>query len=286
MNRILIVRACAIGDFVFNLPALQALHHARQAWGPAQFTLVGYPATLEVARDFVPVEAIYSIESDPWSRLFYEPIPGLSFDSTIVWMKDPVVAENLRSSGLPGVLRADPFPVYGHAATHLLRTLQLPDPPLPDLWQAVTEDIIVHASSGSTNKNWPHFDELISALGGASLSLWERQPEGRVRAEGFEPDCDPHPSPEERMLVNQSLTEVSMHLRRCRAYVGNDSGITHLAAYLGCPTVALFGPTDPRMWGPIGRRSRVLWKTNLEDISVDEILLALQRGGAGWWARR
>ncbi len=245
MSRILIVRACAVGDFVFNLPALQAFHHAR---GPAQFTLVGYPATLEVARDFVPVEEIYSIESDPWSRLFYESIPGLSFDSTVVWMKDPVVAENLRASGLTGVLRADPFPAYGHAATHLLRTLQLPEPPLPDLWQAVTEDIIVHASSGSARKNWPHFEALQSRLGTRARALPE----------------------------NLSLIELSRYLRGCRAFIGNDSGITHLAAYLGCPTVALFGPTDPRMWGPIGRRSRVLWKTNLEDISVDEILLALE----------
>src|SRR5437899_3190184 len=72
-----------------------------------------------------------------------------------------------------------------------------------------------------------------------------------------------------------ALPQVFQLLRRCRAYIGNDSGITHLAAYLGCPTVAIFGPTDPRVWGPIGRRSRVIWKAKLEDISVEEVLLAL-----------
>lgn len=36
------------------------------------------------------------------------------------------------------------------------------------------------------------------------------------------------------------------------AFVGNDSGPTHLAAMLGCPTVALFGPSDARVFGPIG----------------------------------
>jgi ADP-heptose:LPS heptosyltransferase len=60
-------------------------------------------------------------------------------------------------------------------------------------------------------------------------------------------------------------------LRQCRCFVGNDSGITHLAAYLGCPTIALFGPTDPRMWGPLGRRVKILWKTHLADISVHEV---------------
>ena len=293
MSRILIVRACAIGDFVLNLPALRSLHQTRT---DARFTLVGYPATLDLAREFVPVDAVYSIEADPWSRLFYGSISGLSFDSAIVWMKDPAVAENLRASGINDVVRADPFPAYGHAATHLLRTLGLSEPPLPDLWEPETEDIVIHASSGSAKKNWPHFDELVSRLGRAGLSLWERPPEGRVRVAGFEPTCDPHPallfvaasgrSPRAdlsqrercapRILVDLSLTEVSQHLRRCRAYVGNDSGITHLAAYLGCPAVALFGPTDPRIWGPIGRRSRIIWKTNLEDISVDEVLLALQ----------
>jgi ADP-heptose:LPS heptosyltransferase len=245
MNRILIVRACAIGDFVLNLQALRALHAVRH---DARFTLVGYPTTLELAREFVPVEAVHSIEIDPWPRLFYEAIPGLSFDSAIVWMKDPVVAENLRASGVPKVLRADSFPQHGHAAAHLLRTLRLPEPPLPDLWKPKTSEIIVHASSGNLAKNWPRFDELISRLG-SCFSLTNG---------------------------DLTLTEVSQRLRFSRAYIGNDSGITHLAAYLGVPTIALFGPTNPRVWGPIGRRTRILWKTRLEDVSVNEVLQILQ----------
>ena len=77
------------------------------------------------------------------------------------------------------------------------------------------------------------------------------------------------------MLQNLCLPEVFRHLRRCRAYIGNDSGITHLAAYLGCPTIALFGPTDPRVWGSIGRRARIIWKSKLEDITVDEVVQSL-----------
>ena len=78
-----------------------------------------------------------------------------------------------------------------------------------------------------------------------------------------------------RVLENLCLSEVFRHLRRCRAYIGNDSGITHLAAYLGCPTIALFGPTDPRVWGSIGRRARIIWKSKLEDITVDEVVQSL-----------
>jgi ADP-heptose:LPS heptosyltransferase len=44
----------------------------------------------------------------------------------------------------------------------------------------------------------------------------------------------------------------------CRLFIGNDSGISHLAAALGIPTVAIFGPTDPKVWSPKGRNIAVV----------------------------
>jgi heptosyltransferase-3 len=44
--------------------------------------------------------------------------------------------------------------------------------------------------------------------------------------------------------------ELASLLARARLYVGPDTSVTHLAAASGCPTIALFGPTDPRLWGP------------------------------------
>jgi ADP-heptose:LPS heptosyltransferase len=41
-------------------------------------------------------------------------------------------------------------------------------------------------------------------------------------------------------------------------FVGHDSGLTHLAAALGRPTVAIFGPTDPEIWGPRGKHVTVV----------------------------
>ena len=222
MRKTLVIRACAIGDFVLHLPALIALQKSQPE---TLFTLVGNPSSLELAREFVSVDAVHSIDVQPWARLFYEPITDLDFDVARVWMKDAGVAGNLAASGVPNVVRADPFPVFGHAADHLLRTLKLPRPTLPDLWNPTSPDIVIHPGSGSPKKNWPFFDELIGRL-----------PESRRLPEGL------------------SLVELAGYLRTVRAFVGNDSGITHLAAFLGCPTVALFGPTDPRNWGPIGRR--------------------------------
>ena len=117
---------------------------------------------------------------------------------------------------------------------------------MPDFWDPDSNEIIINAGSGSAKKNWPYFDELMRRLDG-------------VR----------------HLPLDRALRELPQLLRRCRAYVGNDSGVTHLAAYIGCPTIALFGPTDPRVWGPIGRRARIIWKSKLEDIAVDEVLLTL-----------
>ena len=289
MERLLIIRACAIGDFVLNLPALVALQNKNPS---ARLTLVGNPSSLELAREFVTVENIHSIELQPWCRLFYEPLAEMSFSSGIVWMKDPTVAANLTRSGIRNVIRADPFPYFGHGADHLLRTLRLQRPPLPDLWIRKSDDVIVHPSSGGPTKVWPFFDRLVAELPNAVLLLGP-SPSGRGQGEGLNIeedlniDQDLRPSPDtlrasaapngRGVLENLSLSEVVRHLRGCRAYIGNDSGITHLAAYLGCPTVAIFGPTDPRVWGPIGLRSRVIWKRRLEDITVDEVLLAVGR---------
>jgi ADP-heptose:LPS heptosyltransferase len=54
------------------------------------------------------------------------------------------------------------------------------------------------------------------------------------------------------MVAPESPLALSRVIAGARAFVGNDSGPTHLAAQLGIPTIALFGPTDPRCWSPVG----------------------------------
>ncbi|HMF01893.1 MAG TPA: hypothetical protein VKK06_18535, partial [Terriglobia bacterium] len=72
MRRILIVRTCALGDFVLNVPALTAL---QKTLADARFVLVGNPSSLELAREFIVVDKLHSIDLQPWSRLFYETLP-------------------------------------------------------------------------------------------------------------------------------------------------------------------------------------------------------------------
>ena len=57
---------------------------------------------------------------------------------------------------------------------------------------------------------------------------------------------------------NLPLPTVAGILSKCRAYLGNDSGITHIAAAVGTPMLAIFGPTDPDVWGPRGENVTII----------------------------
>ncbi len=63
-------------------------------------------------------------------------------------------------------------------------------------------------------------------------------------------------------------------LARAGLYAGNDSGISHLAAAWGAPVIALFGPTDPAQWAPIGPRVRVMRAEDgkMESLKFEEVL--------------
>ena len=57
-------------------------------------------------------------------------------------------------------------------------------------------------------------------------------------------------APVRRMDGQLSWPQLAELLAKARVYIGPDTSVTHLAAASGCPTVALYGPTDPRLWGP------------------------------------
>ena len=67
------------------------------------------------------------------------------------------------------------------------------------------------------------------------------------------------------------------HLAGARVFLGNDSGITHLATAAGCPTVAVFGATDPRVWAPRGTHVTVLQGDPWPDVPT--VIEAVHRAG-------
>jgi ADP-heptose:LPS heptosyltransferase len=126
--------------------------------------------------------------------------------------------------------------------------------PNPGPWLALAP------GSGQARKDWPlsHYYEVSRTLAWQfSLKVvWLTGPaeeaalpylEGLAQAQGH------------ILLANRPLVRVARVLSRCRLYMGNDSGLTHLAAAMAGPDVlALFGPTDPRVWAPLGPQVHVL----------------------------
>lgn len=116
--------------------------------------------------------------------------------------------------------------------------------------------IAIHPFSGSARKNWP-LDFYRDLAGRLLLPVeWTAGPDEVL--------TDAHRF--------SDLAELASWLCSVRLYIGNDSGITHLAAVLGVPTLALFGPTDPEIWAPRGNHVRVLRHQPLAALSVDFVL--------------
>ncbi len=115
---------------------------------------------------------------------------------------------------------------------------------------------VIHPFSGSPGKNWPldRFVELAKRLESQMPVKWCAGPEETL--------------PWDAVRIGD-LYDLAFWLASARVYVGNDSGITHLAAAAGAPVVALFGATNPAVWGPRGERVRIVEGPSMEDIGLD-----------------
>jgi ADP-heptose:LPS heptosyltransferase len=65
--------------------------------------------------------------------------------------------------------------------------------------------------------------------------------------------------------------ELLFQLGLATAVVCNDTGPGHLAGIIGTPTIALFGPTDPARWKPLGPHVQTLRAQSLDAISVESV---------------
>ena len=99
---------------------------------------------------------------------------------------------------------------------------------------------------------------------------------GPVEIERDDPRRWPWPRAVE-LVVEPDSAALAARLERASAFVGNDSGTTHLAAMLGVPVVALFGPGDPRVWAPPGDHVSVVRGsgTSMDTIPVAAAAAAL-----------
>lgn len=118
--------------------------------------------------------------------------------------------------------------------------------------------IILHPGSGSKKKVWPleKFLDLVHFLQKhfTSRVLIVMGPaEGGEIQKAFEEIQWEMGSHAPLLVKGLSLLGLASVIEGCRLFIGNDSGITHMAVALGLPTVAIFGPTDPKVWAPRGK---------------------------------
>lgn len=259
MKKTLIVHTGAIGDFLLACPAIQALAETEQ------ITLAGNRSRLALAVTGKIAHAAHDLDKIDFHSLFSEPSEKLrtflrEFDRVIVWMRDEDGAIR-RGLEACGVAQVDVFPGLPdaqwmrHASEYYAECLGFRDlPPLrfPILPSGPPLDVVIHPGSGDPKKNWPieNFHKVAHTFSAEGRRVtWCLGPAEIER--GFR-DLSGD------MLQCESLVELAARLVTARFYAGNDSGITHLAAALGVPTVAIFGPTNPKVWAPRGALVRVM----------------------------
>ncbi len=109
---------------------------------------------------------------------------------------------------------------------------------------------VIHATPMFRYKQWTAagWRELAAALSARGLALIATG--GPGEAERRYLDDIWAGMPVARLDGNLGWPQLTGLLAKARIYVGPDTSVTHLAAAAGCPTVAIYGPTDPRLWGP------------------------------------
>ena len=250
--RRLLIRPGAVGDCILALPAMESLCAAyTEVWVTEQnVPLIRFADRVRSLGssgiDWIGIEGV-APPASVLDRL-------MEFDSIISWYGFRRPEFRAALEGLPvRFFPALPPPDWKQHAvefflTHAAECGGRPVDPVPRLPCPVITNAgmaVIHPFSGSSKKNWPleRFRQLAQYLSRRLPVQWCAGPEEKL----------------EGAVRMEDLFELACWLKSARLYVGNDSGITHLAAAAGVPTVAIFGPTDPAVWGPRGPHVRVVY---------------------------
>ncbi|MEO8362313.1 MAG: glycosyltransferase family 9 protein [Vicinamibacteria bacterium] len=274
----MIIRSGALGDVLLTRRLSYSL------------SLQGFRSTL-----FAPARHAFLLEADPWidraldaeSPVFAGAFAGEwpsehpRFDVAVVISAsaDLVSAARLAAAKaiqLPAIPRDPNRSIalqWAEGANELSPACIGSLPPLPTIAEmAVASDAtLIHPGSGAPQKNWPleRFVELGLSLGRAGHRvIWVRGP-----AEAS-PEAASIPL---EILDQPRLEALAATLALSRLFIGNDSGVSHLAAAVGAPTVAIFGLTSNVVWKPDGPRVATVRAASgdLKAINVESVLAAI-----------
>lgn len=305
-GKILVIRGGAIGDFILTLPVLAAL---RQQFPRTHLEVLGYPHIAQLALTGGLVKRVQSIEARALAGFFARQgqLEGdlmdyfSEFDLIISYLYDPdeIFKKNIArcSHGqfIQGPHRPDDQAGV-HATEVFLKPLErlaifnADAVPQLDIGKAFETSIgtgrwlAVHPGSGSEKKNWPEarwLELLHHLVASTSLNLLlvggEAERERLLRLETA------LPAPRLHVMQSAPLPEVAQWLASCTAFVGHDSGISHLAAAVGLRSLILWGDTPEAVWRPRGRELTLLRSAEglgglSFDVVVNHLEKLLQRG--------
>jgi ADP-heptose:LPS heptosyltransferase len=306
---ILVLHPGALGDIILSLPALAAL---REGFHSSRITLA---ANVDFARTAASgyADRTISLASLPIYRLHgREPLkeddraPWIAYDRVLSWTGHGAPEFTSRFAGVHKCVLVAGWRPDANESRHVARIfldslspwLEPPQdlsPPRVRIdgglrtearaWLGRSGwkpgDVLTALSPGASaeTKRWPvsHFRELAFRLDCRGTTLVVEGPAepglGRSLVEALGPGS---------VLARLPLPMLAGVLSHCRLYVGNDSGISHLAAALGVPSIVLFGPTSPAHWAPLGARVAIAAagdRMSMPGIGVDRVVEAVRRMG-------
>jgi len=291
-GKILVIRGGAIGDFILTLPAIAAL---RRQFPEAHLEVLGYQPITQLALAGGLVDRVQPIEARGLAGFFArdgELAPDLvdyfsEFDLIVSYLYDPDeifrsnVSRCCHGRFIVGPHRPDEKEKI-HATKVYLKPLErlavFEADAVPRLslnsQPSTLNQLALHPGSGSERKNWPEekWAELLRRLVNSTdlnLLLVGGEAEGERLRRLATPALAPP-----RVSVAQSLPldDLAARLQSCVAFVGHDSGITHLASALGLPTLVLWADTIEEVWRPQGHGVVILKESSgLEALSVERV---------------
>jgi heptosyltransferase-2 len=300
-GKILVIRGGAIGDFILTLPAIAAL---RRQFPDAHLEVLGYPHIIQLAEAGGLVDRIQSIEARALAGFFAR--SGVladdlvdyfsEFDIILSYLYDPDdifktnIARCSTAQFVVGPYRPNEAERV-HATKVYLRPLErfaiFDADHVPQLKVRAGEKaaaaqnaptLALHPGSGSEKKNWPEakWADLLQHLvheTNSNLLLIGGEAEG----ERLQRLAAALPITRTRVAQSLPLTDLARLIQQCAAFIGHDSGISHLAAALGLPGVVLWGNTMEEIWRPPQNQVMVLkHPAGLKMISVNQVMEKLK----------
>jgi heptosyltransferase III len=268
--RILFVTATRIGDAVLSTGLLS---HLIERYRAPRLTIAAGPVAAPLF-EFVPgLEQLVVMRKQRWSSHW---LPFYSAVATRRW--DMVV--DLRGSALAWLLRSRERKVMAkgdageHRVCQLARLFDLQPPPPPRLWTAPPHEqaasaliapghpvLAIGPAANWRGKEWraERFAELalrLTAAAGPLSGFRVAVLAALNEREQAEPLLAAIPADRRIDLVGRiDLLTAAAVLRRCAMFIGNDTGLMHLAAAANTPTLGLFGPSPVTQYAPWGRHT-------------------------------